>query len=208
MKVISLLAQKGGVGKTTLTLHWAVEAERQGMGSVAVIDTDRQRSAIKWFERRGEDSPLMLQANENNLADAIEACKENGVDLVLVDSMPHAGTSSLVAARMADLAVIPCGHSVLDIEAIGDTISIINRAKTPGVIVVNRGRHHSRITEQAADLLKDYGLPVCPTRIMRWAALEDAFIDGRAVAEVEPNSKAAHQITDSWEWILKQLKRT
>lgn len=205
MKIISLLAQKGGVGKTTLTLHWAVEAERQGFGHVAVIDMDKQQSAIKWALRRQQEAPVMLQADENNIPQAIEACKANGFDLVLVDTMPRIESSSAEAARMADLSIIPCGPSPLDIEAIGDTIGIINRLNRRGVVVINQGRHSSGINNTAAEVLKDYELPVCPVVVMRRAALEDAFIDGRAVAELEPNGKAAQEITESWNWIAQQL---
>ena len=71
MDVISVLAQKGGVGKTTLTLHWAVEAELQRYGRVAVVDMDPQGSAASWSQRRLEsqdtDTPIMILANEKNL---------------------------------------------------------------------------------------------------------------------------------------------
>lgn len=206
MKVISLLAQKGGVGKTTLTLHWAVEAQRQGFGRVAVIDTDKQRSASKWALRRDRESPVMLEASEETIREAVKACRANGFDLVFIDTMPRVEASSAEAARVSDLAVIPCGPSPLDIEAIGDTIAIINRLRKPGVVVVNQGRHSSNINAAATDVLAGYDLPVCPVTIMRRAALEDAFIDGRAVAELDPASKAAEEITESWAWIAQQLK--
>ena len=45
MDVVTILAQKGGAGKTTLTLHWAVEAMQQKGRRVAVIDMDTQGSA-------------------------------------------------------------------------------------------------------------------------------------------------------------------
>ena len=206
MKIVSLLAQKGGVGKTTLTLHWAVEAVRQGYGDVAVIDMDMQQSAAKWSLRRSSDTPVMLQADETNIGEAVKACRTNGFDLVLIDTMPRVEASSVEAAKVADLSIIPCGPSVLDIEAIGATIEITTRVKTPGVIVINQGRHSSNINDKAAAVLAQYELPLCPVKIMHRAALEDAFIDGRAVAELKPRSKAAHEIAESWTWIVKQLE--
>ena len=57
--------RKGGAGKSTLTLHWAVEAERQGKSRVAVIDIDPQQTSVKWSKRRvqlGKQTPAMLVA--------------------------------------------------------------------------------------------------------------------------------------------------
>ena len=205
MKVVSLLAQKGGVGKTTLTLHWAVEAHRQRYGRVAVIDMDQQESASKWYQRRQQDYPILLRASEDTVTNAVQACRASGMDWVLIDTMPRVEESSVAAARVADLSVIPCGPSVLDIEAIARTIAITAAVKTPGVIVINQGRHSSGINAEARTVLGQYDLPVCPFLVMRRAALEDAFIDGRAVAELNPNSKAAAEITASWRWIANQL---
>ena len=205
MQVVTLLAQKGGVGKTTLTLHYAVEALRQGANRVAVIDTDPQGSASRWAKRRDSEAPIMLAADERTLPDAVDACRENDIDLVLIDTPPHVEASTANAARLADLCVIPCGSSVLDIEAIGGTVAIIDAIGRPGVIVLNRGRHSSNVNQSAARVLAAYELPICPTLIMRRAALEDAFIDGRAVAELNAAGKAATEITDSWLWISSHL---
>ena len=205
MQIISLLAQKGGVGKTTLTLHYAVEALRSGVASVAVIDTDPQASASRWAQRRESDAPDVLAAGPHNLAEAVEACRQSGVDLVLIDTPPQVKDASVEACRLADLCVIPCGPSPLDIEAIGATVAIVEAVGVSAVIVVNRGRHSSGVNAEAADVLAGYGLPVCPVTIMRRAALEDAFIDGRAVAEIKGADKAVAEITDSWNWIISHL---
>ncbi|MCB1034329.1 MAG: ParA family protein [Acidobacteria bacterium] len=205
MKTIGVLSQKGGAGKTTLTLHWAVVAQASGL-TVAVIDSDSQASAVKWAQRRQEDTPAVLQVGERQLADAVEACRREGIDRVFIDTMPRIESPSTEAARLADLVVIPCGPTVLDMEAIGDTIAITQRLQKPTVIVLNQCRHSSGINDQAATVLQDYGLPICPTFVMRRAALEDAFIDGRAVVEVEPQGKGATEICETWKWIEEQLK--
>lgn len=205
MRVISVLAQKGGAGKTTLALHWAVAAGQTG-DTVAVIDSDPQGSAASWATRRHKDTPLMLRAEAAHLPEAVQACRNEGIGLVLVDTMPRVEAPSVEAARLADLTVIPCGPSVVDIEAIGSTVHIVQRVRKPGVIVVNQGRPRSPINQHAASVLSDYGLPICPVIIMRRAALADALIDGRAVMELAPRSKAACEISESWTWILKHLR--
>src|SRR5438128_2746566 len=208
MRTIGVLARKGGAGKSTLTLHWAVEAERQGTGQVAVIDMDPQQTSVKWSKRRLQQlkkhTPAMLVAGAGDLQQALAACEASGMTLVLIDTPPHVEAPCREAAKLADLIVIPCGPTAPDLEAIGATIYVVQETKTPGVIVLNQGRPGSTFNNKAMAVLKQYGLPVCPIPIIRRAALADAFTDGRAVAELEPDGKAAAEITRSWAWIMKQ----
>jgi len=83
---------------------------------------------------------------------------------------------------------------------------VLQETKTPGVIVLNQGRPGSTINAKAMSVLQQYDLPVCPVPIIRRAALADAFTDGRAVVELEPDGKAASEITRSWKWIIKQCR--
>ena len=53
MKVLAVLSQKGGVGKTTLATSLAVAAETAGK-SVALIDLDPQATASFWHDTRGK----------------------------------------------------------------------------------------------------------------------------------------------------------
>src|SRR5215831_5287570 len=94
MKTIGVLARKGGAGKSTLTLHWAVEAERQGKGKarVAVIDMDPQQTSVKWSKRRvqlGKLTPAMLVATASDLKEALNACKASKMTVVMIDTPPH-----------------------------------------------------------------------------------------------------------------------
>ncbi len=52
MHVIVVASRKGGAGKTTLAGHLAVQAERQGDGPVALLDTDSQGSLADWWNLR------------------------------------------------------------------------------------------------------------------------------------------------------------
>lgn len=207
MKTLGVLAQKGGVGKTTLALHWAVMAHQLGE-SVAIIDTDTQGSAASWGRRRKSEEPVVLEASESNLGEALDACQGAGITLSLIDTMPRIERPSVQAARKANLVVIPCGPTVLDIEAIGGTIAIAERVGVPALIVLNQCRHSSRVNDKAAHILQEYGLPICPSYIMRRAVLEDSFVDGSAVNEVEPMGKAAAEIEASWTWISEYLHRS
>ena len=210
MDIIGIYAQKGGVGKTHLGTNWAVEAERSGIACVAILDLDPQGTAASWSQRRLDyqksDTPIMLRAGVEQLEDVLYACRREGVDLLLVDTNPGVERPVTATAEVADLAVIPSGPSIADMESIGPTIAIVRNAKLPGCIVLNQGRPGSPINNEAATTLEGYDLPVCPTLIMRRAAIMDAFVDGRVACELDPRGKAATEIADSWQWIARQLK--
>ena len=138
--------------------------------------------------------------------DVLQACRREGIELLIVDTNPGVEGPVTATARVADLAVIPSGPSIADMESIGPTVAIVRNARLPGCIVLNQGRPGSPINSEAAATLGGYELPVCPTLIMRRAAIMDAFVDGRAACELEPRGKAAGKITASWKWIAGQLK--
>jgi chromosome partitioning protein len=68
MEILTIASQKGGAGKTTLTAHLAVEAERTGRGPVAVVDTDPQGSLVDWWNQRTATTPLFASVEVVRLA--------------------------------------------------------------------------------------------------------------------------------------------
>ena len=88
MHVIAFASQKGGSGKTTLAGHIAVEADRQGAGPVAVIDTDPQGSMSQWWNAREAASPMFVQSTERGLEHDIGQLRDSGIELVIIDTPP------------------------------------------------------------------------------------------------------------------------
>lgn len=214
MLKIAVMSSKGGVGKTTLALHSAIEAERLGRGPVSIVDTDPQGSAMNWSRRRasrtGRISPVAIRAdpatlgrNGLSLADVLEDLQLEGDATVIIDTMPRHGAACIEVARACDVVLIPCGPSVMDIEALATTIAFVRASGTPAGIVLNQARPRSSVTLSAMDQLLGYDLPVCPTPIMRRAALMDAFTEGRSVHEVRPcDMNAQMEIALVFMWLL------
>ena len=92
MDVIAIVAQKGGTGKTTLAVSLAVAGERDGCTG-AIVDLDPQASASNWGDRREADSPVVVSAQPARLGYVLGAAKEQGAELLLIDTPPLGGAS-------------------------------------------------------------------------------------------------------------------
>ncbi len=204
MKVISLLSRKGGSGKSTLTVHWAVEAEQTGR-RVVLLDMDVQGSCSSWFAKRAAKTPLLIQSQAETIKEHIEACRADGIDLVMIDTPPDIDTKAVHAARASDLVVIPTRPSVLDLEAIGGTVELVRGMGKPAVVVINQAPARSLVTAEAKTALGGYGLPICPIAITNRLVFSRALIDGQVAREIEPTEKAAAEIHSSWQWIQQLL---
>jgi len=205
MKVLSLLAQKGGTGKSTLAAHLGVEAERTGPKPVVLVDLDPQASLRRWYEKRVAARPILVDHTGLDLGTVIETCRADNVGLVIIDTAPHIMDLAAAAATVADLVVIPTRAGILDIEAIDATVDVVRDVDVDAVIVLNAVRPRGRLTEEAREALQVYGRSICPTAIVHRAALADALIDGRGVQELDPRGKGADEIRRVWNWIKGRL---
>src|SRR5258708_234272 len=120
MYTLSLIAQKGGTGKTTLAVSLAVAAGQVGMTSI-IIDLDPQAPSCNWKDRRKGDSPVVIDAQPARLAAALAKAEENGVDFAVIDTPALNEQSALAAATRADLVLIPCRPQASDLESIPHT---------------------------------------------------------------------------------------
>jgi chromosome partitioning protein len=210
MKMLGIIAQKGGTGKTTLSVHLAVQATLDGM-RVLVLDMDPQASATAWWKRRRDQSPALLQGQGDALPGILEQARGQNFDLVIADTAPHSSADSSRCAEHSDHVIIPTRPAILDLDAIGATTGIVSQVRSSTAIVLNAcpppklfGETH--IVREAREALKLYGLPVCPVAISQRAALSHALIDGRAVAEFDVGGKAAREISLLWDVIKRDMQ--
>jgi chromosome partitioning protein len=209
MKTLGVIAQKGGTGKTTLSVHLAVQATLDGL-RVLLLDIDPQASATAWWKRRRDEHPELIQARGEALPRILEQARSQAYDLVIIDTAPHSSADSSTCARLSDHVVIPTRPAILDLDAIGATTVIVSEIRASCAIVLNAcpppklfGEPH--IVSEAREALKHYGLPVCGVAISQRAAFSHALIDGRAVAEFDAGGKATREITRLWETIKEDM---
>lgn len=114
--IISLLNQKGGVGKSSLARALAVEFARNGW-AVHVADLDRaQQTFFKWTQRRAEAGiePAIEAALYGDPKAALKAAAN--ADVLIVDGKAFADAHALEIAESSDLVIIPVGVSLDDLE--------------------------------------------------------------------------------------------
>jgi len=204
MKVVAVVSQKGGSGKTTLAVHLATCAHLAGL-KVALIDLDPQATARRWGDKREADGPEVVSDHPSRLGPLLEAARTNGADLVVVDTAPNADQAALGAARASDLVLIPCRPAAFDLEAIEATLDLATIAGKPASVVLNAAPSRGRIAEEAKAGLEKRGAACAPVVVCQRVAFSHSVIDGQTALEFEPGGKAAQEVRDLYTWICAQV---
>ena len=198
---VALIARKGGVGKTTLAGSLAVALNKLGRRVVA-LDTDPQGSLSAWAQLGSKPAALRSLVRRLEVTDAGQlhaAIAGLEADRVLIDTPPGFDRAALAVALVADVVLLPCGPSPLDLLATRDVLGIIEdarsrrRDKGPLVAFVPSRVTRSSLAHDLIAGLEAFGHPVLPPIWLRTAFARSA-IEGRTVAEAEPRSAAAADI--------------
>jgi chromosome partitioning protein len=151
-KVIAVVQQKGGSGKTTIAVNLAVSFVRRGM-TVALLDTDPQGSLGRWFmarrERLGEAGMEFSTSSAWGVSYECEKLKRS-VDIVIVDTPPKVDADLRPALREADLVLVPVASSHVDLWATDGVLDLAARENKTAWLVLNRVRSGTRLAEDVA----------------------------------------------------------
>jgi len=207
MRILSFASQKGGSGKTTLSGHVALAAERSGSGPVVLIDTDPQGSLSDWWNEREADLPAFARTSISRLASDLDELKSQGFKLAVIDTPPAITMAIQSVVAVSDMVIIPTRPSPHDLRAAGATVEIVERAGKPLVFVVNAATPRARITSEAAIALSQHGT-VAPITIHQRTDFASSMIDGRTVLELNEKSRSAQEIEQLWLYLRDRLDRT
>jgi len=206
MRVLAVASQKGGSGKTTLTGHLAVAAERAGQGPVALIDCDPQGSLAAWWNERRAETPLFARSHLLGLRADVEKMRGLGIQLLFIDTPPAITSMIKEVIQVADLVVIPIRPSPHDLRAAAATVEMVEYIGRPLVFVLNAASARARITGEAAVALSQHGT-VAPVTLHQRTEFAASMIDGRTVMEVSRASQSAEEVGALWTYIDERLRR-
>src|SRR5689334_12617155 len=207
MKTIVIANQKGGSGKSTLTVHLAAAAELAGDGPALLSDTDPQGTVVDWFNQRkkaGLNAPRYAPLVLSELSSKLKALDAAGAQFLFIDTAPSVGNVNAELFAAADLILVPLNPTPADLRALMKGLPVIKRSERPFNFVLARVRPNLRNNDGTAMALETLGL-VLPTRMHERVIYAETFAHGRTALEIEPNGIAAQEIAVLWGSVKEKM---
>jgi len=204
MRVWGFASQKGGVGKTSLSIHLGVYAVACGE-RVVIIDLDPQENARAWHTRRGDENtpPLVIPALPEKLPKVLDAARTLGMTLAIVDTAGKIDKVALTVMRNSDLIIAPTLPNFFDIDALRGTVGLINDLGKidQSIAVVNGLNHHNpdQDFDDAKLQAEAVGISVAPTYCIHRRPFARSIREGKGVTEYAPKDKASSELIALWE---------
>jgi chromosome partitioning protein len=215
MSIIAVAGRKGGIGKSTIVGNLAAEFVAR-KHTVLVLDADPQHSLVAWAEQgegllkscvrkieNGEPSELKVQVRK----------AEREADIVLIDTPPGTPETAYAAALVADLMLLPCGPSPLDLFALKEALNLALRARTvrrmkkPRIrFVPSRVLMSTNLGRGLSSSLEKMGKKVLPP-IGQRIVLAEAVGQGLTIAEYAPSSVAHEEFRELAKAVDKILQK-
>lgn len=204
--IVSFLNQKGGVGKTTLSVNVAGCLSRQGH-RVLLIDADKQGSATTWASLR-EDAPFQVvsMARANMARDALKLAQD--YTHTIIDGPPHAEEVARSCIVASDFVALPIEPSGLSTWASDLTVRQVKEAQEfkPSLkcgFVVTRKIGRTVIGRDIRNMAAEAGLPILASEIEQRVAFAEGMTMGQTIFEWAGVSNAAREI----EQLTKEIER-
>lgn len=190
--IFTIASFKGGVGKTTTSVHLASHLHATD-GPALLVDGDPNKSATRWAKRGGDRFPCPV-------ADLYSAPKLMGAaHHTVIDTAARPSADELESLlNGCDLLILPTTAKALDIDALVQTVATLKSFDGQGryavlLTMIQSGR---TVGEQARALLTKHGLHVIAKPIRFYSAHEKASLKGCLVGEVKGDRKAASAARD------------
>ena len=198
MTILSFLNQKGGVGKTTLSIHTATALTQHG--AVLLVDADPQGSALDWKAQRMVDGKFPVIGLPKPTLHREVSAFEQHYDWIVIDGPPRGNELAKSAVAASDIVLIPVQPSPFDVWAAQDILDILDECRVvyPNVqarFVINRLFVGTKLGAEVNEVLAGLPIPVLQTAIRNRTEYAKAVREGKTALETDPSSAAARDIS-------------
>ena len=207
MPVIALVGNKGGAGKTTLTVNLAAGLTRYA--KTAIVDADPQGSSVHWYANSSEGRVTPVYQAESGLFDQIQNLKRQ-YDYVVADCPPsvHAPQTDAIL-KMADLALVPVQPSPVDLWATVHIEEAIAEAQQinpllNALLVINQMESRSTLSQLIREALAQIAVPVAKLAVRKRAVYKASALEGRTVFDMGKRGEEAAAELDQ---LIKEVIR-
>jgi chromosome partitioning protein len=205
--IFAFTNSKGGVGKSTMAVHFAVWLQEQGH-SIALVDSDVQGSSSVWLHEAEPQISIFRLQTPDDLLEQVPKLQQQ-FENIMIDGPGGLSEVTRTILFVADVTFVPCGPSVLDVRAANEAIRVIRQAQTirhgppQAVFVPNKIQARYRLSREFIETAKALAIPTGPGLRLR-QAYADAAGQGTVVWRLENANEAASEMNA----LLKELYAT
>lgn len=199
-KVVAVISEKGGAGKTIIATSLAVVAEAHGLAT-AIFDLDPRANSAVWGDKRPDGFPAVVPAQVPRLDMLLKKAHEQDTALVVIDTPGNDLTTARAAASRADAILIPCQPSPPDLLSIVPTVKVALESGKPAFVILNAAPSQGVEVEEARAAIAAAGVAVAPVVFYRRKAFSSRFHEGLTAWEIDRKGKAAEEIQALFLWL-------
>lgn len=199
--ILALAGQKGGVGKSTLTIALGAEWHRRGLRVLIVDADDEQRTALTWAEVAAElelDAPRVVAMGDAIRAELPSLLARESFDVVLIDTPGRVGRRTTFALGVAGVALLPCGPTGPELWAMSGTLEQVRDVAAVKplevAIVITRRQPGTVIGRRARVVLDDAEVLILDTELDSRVTYAEAITGGKGPTTYDPASDAAREV--------------
>lgn len=204
MSIIAVVGNKGGAGKTTLSVNIASGINKRYR--TAIIDADPQRSSLQWRAFSESDAVSVYEAEEDIQAQANKL--KNNYEKIVIDCPPSVyAPQTNKALEASSHAVIPVQPSPMDLWATVHIVEAVDKAKdqNPNIqpmIVINQLEPRTMLSKLVREAVQEIGVPVADAMIRRRAIFRSSILEGKSVYDMGKRGDAA---VEEIEFLIQEI---
>jgi chromosome partitioning protein len=196
--IIATTNSKGGVGKSTIAVHLAVWLADRGK-KVLLIDADHQESSSRWIDGVHSTVEFLTLHHPDDIVAKV-ADIATRYEYTIIDGPASLDEITRAILDVTDKALLPCGPSLLDIQAADQTLRILNSrrvvrgGKPEALFVRNKLQAKTRLSQALSGALEKLAIPVAQNGLHLRQAYADAVVQRSVVMRMGGAEKAAREI--------------